>query len=522
LFGAGIAIIAALMAKSESLIERLRQTPDLAHAIPQLHPSVLHRVITRCGLEDCADVIALATPAQISRVLDTDVWRAPKAGVDEQLDADRFGLWIEALMQSGAGVAAEKLPALDLHLIVAGLTRHVAVFDVAATSPYTTLDGEHVTPARAVHGPHACEVGGYVVEARRAVCWDAIVELLQALDAERPEYFHLLMSGCRRLSSGRREPDASHGLLEDDEQEMFELASARESRREREGYVSPAQARAFLQTARQLDLSGGRPSGNPVVRAYFGALEPEPAAESEPDHGAAVAAVPGVSDVLREEGVFAPAPRALLGSGSETAPSRMRFIQAFADAHAVSGEELAYLANSLMAGCSLQARPFTQQEASDAAVALCNLGLENWPRSWGDRDLVSSFEVGMTVLHRDVCMFVAERVLVVLGDLQCRDRDIQMGLSQLRAALAKHTRGGVPWRAARALDVILLLDAPSWAALVGLIGEFPVMHGAIAATVGPEPTRVRAVDAEAFEFVSENSQIALIREFLRRLPAALI
>ena len=33
-------------------------------------------------------------------------------------------------------------------------------------------------------------------------------------------------------------------------------------------------------------------------------------------------------------------------------------------------DELAYLANTLMAGCSIQARPFTTQEASDAALAV--------------------------------------------------------------------------------------------------------------------------------------------------------
>ncbi|HZF40454.1 MAG TPA: hypothetical protein VE715_16640, partial [Blastocatellia bacterium] len=41
-----------------------------------------------------------------------------------------------------------------------------------------------------------------------------------------------------------------------------------------------------------------------------------------------------------------------------------------------------YLANTLMAGCSIQARPFTAQEASDAAIAICNLGLENWAPHW--------------------------------------------------------------------------------------------------------------------------------------------
>ena len=50
-------------------------------------------------------------------------------------------------------------------------------------------------------------------------------------------------------------------------------------------------------------------------------------------------------------------------------------------AYSMRSQELAYLANTIMAGCSIQARPFTAQEASDAAVAVCNLGLENWPRS---------------------------------------------------------------------------------------------------------------------------------------------
>ena len=175
-----------------------------------------------------------------------------------------------------------------------------------------------------------------------------------------------------------------------------------------------------------------------------------------------------------------------------------------------------------MAGCSLQGGPFTQQEASDAAVALCNLGLENWPHSWSERDVVTAFEVGVTVLYRDVCMDVAERLRGVLAGLRCGDRDIQMGLRQLRFELAKHTRAGVPWRARRALEVIMLLDAPSWAALVGLIDEFPVMHGAIAATGGPDASKVRTVDSTAFEFISENSQIASIGAFLRRLSASLI
>ena len=50
-------------------------------------------------------------------------------------------------------------------------------------------------------------------------------------------------------------------------------------------------------------------------------------------------------------------------------------------AHSRRMEELGYLANALMAGCSIQSRPFTAPEAWDAAIAVCNLGLENWPTS---------------------------------------------------------------------------------------------------------------------------------------------
>ncbi len=44
--------------------------------------------------------------------------------------------------------------------------------------------------------------------------------------------------------------------------------------------------------------------------------------------------------------------------------------------------ELAFLANTLLAGSSVQSRPFTPQEASDAAACICNLGLECWPARW--------------------------------------------------------------------------------------------------------------------------------------------
>ena len=105
------------------------------------------------------------------------------------------------------------------------------------------------------------------------------------------------------------------------------------------------------------------------------------------------------------------------------------------NAYFTRNREVAFLANTLMAGCSVQSRPFTAQEASDAAVGICNLGLEHWPALWPvaaaggcgpadhqplmpgttmpkaflvDHDLVTAFEVGWSALHEDVSMFVTD------------------------------------------------------------------------------------------------------------------
>ena len=84
--------------------------------------------------------------------------------------------------------------------------------------------------------------------------------------------------------------------------------------------------------------------------------------------------------------------------------------------------------------------------------------------------------------------------------------------------MAKHWQVGAPWHARDALDVIAILDMPAWAALLGLIDECPVIHAGMGAS---QDSRTRAVSAIAFEFISENSQIASVRKFLQSLPETL-
>ena len=115
-------------------------------------------------------------------------------------------------------------------------------------------------------------------------------------------------------------------------------------------------------------------------------------------------------------------------------------------------------------------------------------------------------------------MHAAKGLLEVLDGFRCDDRDVQSGIDALRAELSAGCRSGMPWRARDALDVIAILDMPAWAALLGLIDECPVLHSALSASRNPQ---ARSFSASAFEFISENSQIASIREFIQSLPETL-
>jgi hypothetical protein len=352
------------------------------------------------------------------------------------------------------------------------------------------------------------------------------------------------MAGCRRLSNSKPEVDGFHDLLDDREQAWFDLAFDRERRRESLGYVTPAQARAFLRSSRQVRVEHDpAPSPNPVLTAFFRAVDN---ADLRAEHGAmsesahpqpsepATSAVAEVIDVLRDAGVLPDKPRALLTGADGQTPrlariqGHMQFVREHVPAaHSVRTQELAFLANVIASGCSVQARPFTMREAFDGAVAICNLGLENWPIEaantlredfLANHDLATVFQVGWTVLYRDVCMFVAQQLFTVLGGLECSDREMQLGLHKLRREMTKQLQAGTPWHARGALDVIAMLDMPAWAALLGLIAECPVML----ANVSPSgPSRPHSVSTTAFEFVSENKHITAVREFMRSLPEAL-
>ena len=135
-----------------------------------------------------------------------------------------------------------------------------------------------------------------------------------------------------------------------------------------------------------------------------------------------------------------------------------------------------------------------------------------------DRDLVTAFEMGWSVLHRDVSLFVADQLMSTLAGLQCVDADTGRGLRVLQRQLAIQRKAGTPWLARDAAEVLAMFDMTAWISLLGLLDECPILPAALTAVL---ERRTTPVSPTAFEFISTPAQIGDVRLFMKMLPEVL-
>lgn len=523
----------------EQRIARVLDTHALAEVVPHLPPATLQALVRLRGLDGMGEVLVAAAPAQLAALADLDLWRRTSPGADAGFDIERFGDWIEALIDTGSGEAARVVTDLDPALVVAGLSRHVRVLDPGIFEPVAQSDDEALSRHDAFREGDAIgvadddwhddrvevEIGGYLVRARRREAWDAVLALLTALDERHPTAFQRVMRGCRDLSFSRPEEDGLDDLLLAPDQHALDLEVAREARRTRQGYLTPADARAFLALAR----AGRRSGPNPMAAAFF--LAADDAAPPPPPYAVspgAAAAIADLTSLLDRAHRPADTPR-LLATADASSPRDgsaavvMRLFAWLHDAHPAlfqqRSRELAFLANALADGCSLQGRSFTADEASEAAACVCNLGLERSgevPDAWlVEHDLIAAFEAGWSMLHHEVGLTAAGRLVAVLGDLRSDDEEVQRDLDGLRGAIARHRDAGAPWLGRGRAEVLAMLDPVAAVAVQGLLSECPVVASALDAVIDGRTT---AVDPTAFAFIATAAQVGQSRLFLRLLP----
>src|SRR5262249_40854850 len=158
---------------------------------------------------------------------------------------------------AGDEFAARKLLELDEDLVTMALCTQVLVLDgddlTLEMSERNSADDALLE--KALESSLSFELDRFFLVARNADTFETIVQLLATLDRDHLDFVERLLERCCRLSAEAiDEGGGLYEVLTSQEELESDVAAARADRRERQGYVSAADARAFLALARTTDM----------------------------------------------------------------------------------------------------------------------------------------------------------------------------------------------------------------------------------------------------------------------------
>jgi hypothetical protein len=386
---------------STALLQRILERPGLVAAVRKLPGAVLGKLIDRIGLEDAGDLVGLASTAQLERVFDDDLWRADRTGGDETFRPERFALWLRVMLEAGEGALVQRMCELPQELLALAVHRLVLVLDNDVLTDLLTAEDEEAEQiVRALEDSLVEEWEEFRLIARDPDVWDDVWNALLSLDRDHHDRLRAILQQCCDLSTEYISGQGGlYQVLTADEMLDSDVAAARDDRRAAEGFVSPADARAFLELARR---GGGGDGRDPITRAYFrGLVNPtEPLQVDAPGKRgaggaasararatalatAAAADARDLAALLREAEVVAPAPTLRLGP-AEGQPHLVAplFEQAMSDLRQRDPErfsarvrELGYLVNVWIAGAAHEGRRPRPVEALEMVLKICEAGM---------------------------------------------------------------------------------------------------------------------------------------------------
>ena len=459
--------------------------PALPVVLGHMQPKTLARLVDRIGLNDSAELMALVPAPNLLKALDEAVWKSPRPGASPVFDSAEFTNWLRVWNEVGEVFVADRLGAISdeylglclssvLYVDNGGIhcfSRDTSEFDA-------TGEANEVAGYADDSGNNCYEIyGQYLLRPAFEDDWEAIRAALDALWHHTPDrLLHILgtLAGTESMlnSDGRR---TSLNL---------DVAFEHERHLERRGYVSPAGAQAFLvyisitttqdllmmsaydnETRRFLAGIENHDTGRHPIEKVIeteGADDELLQTQNEPS---GLASTPVSEDQIR-------ALSHLLGNEAIVEPKRFQSLPpnkqeqkraVLAELlNRLEGEdqqafqqrtrELAYLATVLMAGSSLEGKPFTAGDARDAALATCALGLEYLRskrlelRLDKEPGLIRLFSLGWQLLGT-LPDRVIDSMKASLVDLETTQRlknspwlrnEAQIGIRDLQNAVAQH------------------------------------------------------------------------------------
>jgi hypothetical protein len=539
--------------RPRQLLTRILEEPELVSIVQSLEAPVLSKLIDHIGLEDSGELVALATTEQLKKVFDTDLWHSERPGKDETFDAERFGLWLQVMMEAGVEFTAQKLTELDEDFVTLALCKQVLVVDLSALAQQISADEDELTDKALLNCLYE-ELGEYQVIAKDPQSWDVILAVLVELDKDHHDFLTRLLDRCCYISTEYIEDNGGlYSVLTSEEMLESDVAAEREERREQEGYVAPSSAASFLKLARVTPLSDLMSSeiADPTTRSYFRSFGQAAGKGAKKGAQALPKSCPAQrapsekvvrflqemreAEILEEPGRQHP----LLAAGEQhEAEAELLLKRAVVAVRDRSPDlygkrllELSYLANVLISGCSVEGRAFRPLEATDAAMAVCNLGLERlfhderaeWAASEDvveqaaalleRQELVKLFRVGWSLLHHEVLLFTERSLQELLTRRAESLRDPQQAkeLVRMAANLKADISAGKPWQSPGRLNGLgTTLEPSTVLVLKALLSECPYLPSGLAG--GLKETAKRHLP-----FISTAKQIEAVQELVKHL-----
>lgn len=352
---------------------------SLLQTIGALEPAALGRVILHVGLEDCAELVALTSREQLEGLFDDDLWP------DDVFASERFALWLALMLEAGDAWTADRLTVLPQDLVRFAFHRLVIVLrleEVVLTS--NARDRAHAERIEAaLDSCPSEELGAYVIVARQADGWDAIIGALVALHDHEHDAFERLLDACAELALD--EIDEAGGLYEmltSSAAAAEDALDGRDERRGRRGFVSQDEARAFFAEVQRTSLDALCASpGDGLFRAYLRRLDDAPPLDEET-----------LLRMLREAGVDVPnIVRAIPGPPTGFDRAMTALAESNPEAFELANEALAFLGNlSIAARPALGLADASREVVATIERAMQYLGVDRF----GGHGLVQLFRIG--------------------------------------------------------------------------------------------------------------------------------
>jgi hypothetical protein len=378
-------------------------------AVRELPGPVLGGLINSVGLEDAAELVALATTQQLESIFDEDLWQAEPGDWEEKFDPARFVLWLHTFSEAGEDALIKRFLELPLDFVILAVQRLILVIDIDSVALAMSNSSDDLDLVeKALENCVYEEWEEFRLISRDDSAWEDLNQALFALDRDHHTLLRKILERCAAMSSEWIDDNGGlYEVLTSDQMLETDVRAERDDRRAQKGFVATSDARAFLELAR---CGSGEPlARDPITKAYFrGLAQPSPkavaarkakAGGTAPSHVAgllrllegarivepntnrrqepaktrrspALSAKQVVSRTIQLQNACANAERRILDS----ALSHLR--DSDPDCYHERIEELAYLANVLIAASRNQREHQRPVEALESALQMVARGLE--------------------------------------------------------------------------------------------------------------------------------------------------